>query len=389
MSLEEIISTSVQIVEYSGEDRPLKFAYILDSSSTPYGLDQFIIKGLGISLSNNNIKIKSGTKTYSKAPDVVISGGGGMGATAGVVLNTDKTIKAIEITNGGAGYTSAPSISLSGGTVDKDGTDTTIEVLVEKPDTQLDPPKVLDSNLYVWIHGKGAYLTQETNWIFLEDLTNLYTKIDKIYTTTDNGAYLTNSHDKINDKLNQIRSLERGSGYIVVVKTDQTLPFVWYNSTVGIPSQKIERIVFDIEQCYDINKQSVDFIDANAKAIRLDQRVGVCRNDYSATVSVVINLTNLRKNTDYHIHLDSYNKNILFIDQDFYLNNNQLSDHSVYAKVKFINNTVNSIFSIDASLNIGNTNIDRDVLSIYVDCPPPPAPTPTPRPAQPIVRIVE
>jgi hypothetical protein len=182
--------------------------------------------------------------------------------------------------------------------------------------------------------------------------------------------------------------LKREEGYIVIPRQDQTLPFVWYSTGSTPTSTKFERIAFDIEQCFNINKQEVNFIDNNVKAIRLDQKPGTCKEDYTAIVSVVINLTNLKKNTDYHVHLDSEDTNVIFVNQDFYLNKNQLPNRSIYAKVKFVNNTNNNIFTIVSSLNIGATNIDKDILSIYVDCDSPPQ-SPTFRLSQPIVRSVE
>jgi hypothetical protein len=385
---EEIINQNIQIIEYAGENVPLFFAYILDTSTETYGLNNFRLKDVGIPLLNDNIKITPGTKEYSSPPNVVISEGGGVGARGEVVLE-NKKIKSINIINGGAGYTSAPSITLVGGVVEKEGTNTTIEVLFKKPDNFVEPPSILLENTYVWVHGKGAFVTQTGAWIFLKDLTNFFIRIDKIYTTTDDGSYILNKNTRINDPLNQIKYLRVGEGYILVVKPDQSLPLSLYDRSINLNNKSPEKIVFDLEKCFNINQQNDQFIDNNAKAIGLDRRIGICKPDHTAIVSVIINLTNLQKNKDYHIHLYSPNHDIVFINSDFYLNNNQLINHSVYAKIKFLNNTVNNIFTIYTNLNIGNNILDQDILSIYVDCPPPPPPTPTPRPIQPIVRIVE
>lgn len=56
-----------------------------------------------------------GTADYTSAPTVTISGGGGTGATATVVLNTSKRVANIYVTNPGSGYTSAPTITFTGG----------------------------------------------------------------------------------------------------------------------------------------------------------------------------------------------------------------------------------------------------------------------------------
>lgn len=389
MFLEEKISNKIEIVEYYGHNRPLFFEYVLTNTTTTKGLKDFTIKNIGISLTNANFKVLSGTTTYTKAPEVSITGGGGSGAKAVAILD-NKLVKGIEITIPGEGYTSAPTITFSGGTVDTQGVNPSGVGVFIKPSNYIEPPTNLENNTYVWVEDKGAYLTQEEEWIYLSDLTNFLTKVEKVYTTNIDGHFLVNQNNIINDDLNQIRELINGKGYIIVNNAKTKLPYVWYEYSPNVTSTAQAKIAFDINKCYIVNKQSVDFIDNNAKAIKLgEQRDGTCMKDYSANISVIATLTNLKKNTDYHIHLESLNKDVYFIEQDIYLNNNQLSDHSVYAKLKFLENNVNNIFDIYVTLNIGNNEIDRDILSIYVDCPEPPKPTPTPRPAKPIIRIVE
>ncbi len=65
--------------------------------------------------------ITSNTQRYSVAPNVTISGGGGTGATATANL-TSGAVTSVTITNAGSGYTSAPTIAFSGGTVSTAGT---------------------------------------------------------------------------------------------------------------------------------------------------------------------------------------------------------------------------------------------------------------------------
>lgn len=65
--------------------------------------------------------IVSNTQRYSVAPTITITGGGGTGATATANL-TAGAVSSITITNPGIGYTTAPSISFSGGTVSTAGT---------------------------------------------------------------------------------------------------------------------------------------------------------------------------------------------------------------------------------------------------------------------------
>lgn len=65
--------------------------------------------------------IAGGTTQYSTAPTVTISGGGGAGATATATL-TSGVVTSITVTNAGAGFTSAPTIAFSGGTITTAGT---------------------------------------------------------------------------------------------------------------------------------------------------------------------------------------------------------------------------------------------------------------------------
>lgn len=60
------------------------------------------------------ITVTAGGSGYSSAPTVVISGGGGSGMTATASLNGD-AVSSVTVTSAGSGYTSAPSISFSGG----------------------------------------------------------------------------------------------------------------------------------------------------------------------------------------------------------------------------------------------------------------------------------
>lgn len=51
---------------------------------------------------------------YTSAPTVSLTGGGGVGATATAIIANGQ-VRAIEITNGGSGYTSAPAVGFAGG----------------------------------------------------------------------------------------------------------------------------------------------------------------------------------------------------------------------------------------------------------------------------------
>ncbi|NDG72511.1 MAG: hypothetical protein EBY32_14695, partial [Proteobacteria bacterium] len=71
-------------------------------------LYQTTMYGLG------GIKVVSGGTGYTTAPTVAITGGGGTGATATATIAAGK-VSSITLTSGGTGYTTAPTITLSGG----------------------------------------------------------------------------------------------------------------------------------------------------------------------------------------------------------------------------------------------------------------------------------
>ena len=71
-------------------------------------LYQTTMYGLG------GIKVVSGGTGYTTAPTVAITGGGGTGATATATISAGK-VSSITLTAGGTGYTTAPTITLSGG----------------------------------------------------------------------------------------------------------------------------------------------------------------------------------------------------------------------------------------------------------------------------------
>lgn len=66
----------------------------------------------GVSL--GRIVVNNGGSGYSSAPTVVITGGGGTGATATANLAGD-VVTSVSVTDGGTGYTSRPTISFTGG----------------------------------------------------------------------------------------------------------------------------------------------------------------------------------------------------------------------------------------------------------------------------------
>ena len=63
----------------------------------------------------HSILVTNGGTGYTSAPTVTLSGGGGTGATAVASVIISGVVKAINITSPGKNYTSAPSVSFSGG----------------------------------------------------------------------------------------------------------------------------------------------------------------------------------------------------------------------------------------------------------------------------------
>ena len=62
----------------------------------------------------SSITITDGGSNYSSAPTVTITGGGGSSATATATLTSGK-VSSISITAGGSGYSSVPTVTFSGG----------------------------------------------------------------------------------------------------------------------------------------------------------------------------------------------------------------------------------------------------------------------------------
>ncbi|ULL07773.1 phage tail protein [Pseudomonas putida] len=72
------------------------------------------LPGVAVAGSLDEIQVTSGGSGYASAPTVSITGGGGTGATAVAVLDGDEVVS-INITNPGSGYTGVPSVSFTGG----------------------------------------------------------------------------------------------------------------------------------------------------------------------------------------------------------------------------------------------------------------------------------
>ena len=61
------------------------------------------------------VNVTAGGSGYTSAPTVTFSGGSGSGAAATATLGSNFTLTGVNVTNGGSGYTSPPTVSFSGG----------------------------------------------------------------------------------------------------------------------------------------------------------------------------------------------------------------------------------------------------------------------------------
>lgn len=93
-------------------NNPTFKALILEKN---YDLGQMVVKPLQ---EVRTITILDGGQGYSTAPTVTFSGGGGTGATAQALI-TNGSVTSIIVTSGGTGYTSPPTVTISNPQVDR------------------------------------------------------------------------------------------------------------------------------------------------------------------------------------------------------------------------------------------------------------------------------
>ena len=62
-----------------------------------------------------SVNVGSGGSSYTSAPTVSFSGGGGSSAAATATINSDGEVNGVAMTNNGTGYTGVPTVSFSGG----------------------------------------------------------------------------------------------------------------------------------------------------------------------------------------------------------------------------------------------------------------------------------
>ena len=60
-----------------------------------------------------SVQVGSGGASYTSAPSVAFSGGGGSSAAATATINSDGEVNGIAVTNNGTGYTGTPTVAIS------------------------------------------------------------------------------------------------------------------------------------------------------------------------------------------------------------------------------------------------------------------------------------
>ena len=75
------------------------------------------LTGGGVTQKVQGVAVTNAGTGYTSAPTVTLTGGGGTGAVAVAVVGADQTIIGINITAAGSGYTSAPTVAITGGVV--------------------------------------------------------------------------------------------------------------------------------------------------------------------------------------------------------------------------------------------------------------------------------
>lgn len=118
-----LANSAVNLAETGLEESVWMFNTMGNSSNWTANSALWQSKGWATNTTIGDVYMRSMGSGYSTAPSVNISGGGGTGAvgvaTIGTVYLTETTtatrVTGIKLTNSGTGYTSAPTVSLSGG----------------------------------------------------------------------------------------------------------------------------------------------------------------------------------------------------------------------------------------------------------------------------------
>jgi hypothetical protein len=121
---------------------------------------------------------------YTTAPTIGITGGGGKDATATATLNSDNTLKSIKVDTAGTGYTSAPTISITGGS----GKDATATAYIGYDFLVSNKKYKTLTYMYNYLETKYVSLSSNNNKNYLlniiQSINNTLNNDDKIITAT-------------------------------------------------------------------------------------------------------------------------------------------------------------------------------------------------------------
>ncbi len=179
----------------NSEPRALAKKYLNDVRRRGYGKN---LNGLGnTSESVKTINVTNGGAGYTTVPTVTITGGGGIEATAVAVVSANR-VTAINITTPGIKYTSAPTITITGG---GGSGATAVAVLTTITDADANPNDMVDKIAFRDLIQKerARELAFEAlrkgdlvRWgIFAERMANCRTLITALSTSTDRTNALT------------------------------------------------------------------------------------------------------------------------------------------------------------------------------------------------------
>lgn len=258
-----------------------------------------------------------------------------------------------------------------------------------------DPPSgadIVKPNTLVWVnHAKyrGAYLTQKGAWIIIPSVTNLYSRGGrKLYGTDQNNpAYMVNNLSNPADNFNQIPSLIPNEGYILLSQNDK--PYLLYEYQNLDNTNMNPHIIFNIPKCMEDNGiLASNFIDNINKVLTFDELLGVCDNFEQASILLSFDVYNLKPDTTYSIRINSASPNISIKDSEFILDNLDIKQKTFSTNIQFLNEITRNIFHVYVSLYDNNILIDKDVVSIFVNCPRKPEPTPLPAKVKASISII-
>lgn len=135
----EGVSVSATMANIIGSSTSLTGMHALQSAPSEHGLTPKLLIAPGFTSQRPTDGVVSITKAtdgegYTSAPTVTITGGGGSGAEAVATIDSDTgKLDEIVVTKGGFGYTSAPSVTLTGGGAETQATATATLGTVANP----------------------------------------------------------------------------------------------------------------------------------------------------------------------------------------------------------------------------------------------------------------